>query len=89
MKPSLTLLCHITGIKGKINSNCQIKANFEPEKLQFLRTKIYSINLHSSVIPFWTYGWLKHSMHMQLSLNFISSAMVDHIIFTFQDLFKV
>ena len=41
MKPSLTLLRHITGIKGKINSNCQIKANFKPEKLQFLKTKIY------------------------------------------------
>ena len=51
MKRSLTLLCHITRIKGKINSNCQIKANFKSDKLQFLRTKIYSINLHS-VNPF-------------------------------------
>ena len=51
MKPSLTLLCHITEIKGKNYSNCQIKANFKPDKLQILRTKIYSINMHS-VIPF-------------------------------------
>ena len=57
MKPSLTLLCHITRIKGKNYLKLpNLIDNFKPDKLQFLRTKTYSINLHS-VIPFWTSGW--------------------------------
>ena len=46
------------------------------EKLQFSRSKIYSINWHS-LTPFWTRYWLKHSM--ESFTIFTSSAMVDHL----------
>ena len=64
---------------GSYNFSNQISRNFQgffKAKLQFLRTKIYSVNQHS-LPPTITYC-LKHVM--ESFMIFTSSAIVDHII---------
>ena len=53
----------------------KIQGRFK-DKLQFSRSKMYSINCHS-LTPFWTRYWLKHSMESFTIVT--SSAMVDHL----------
>ena len=70
----------------RTTSDKQISRTFQgffKDKLQFLRTKIYSeFKNQRSLIPFWTpHEWLKQAM--ESFATFSSSAIVDHIIFYF------
>ena len=70
----------------RTTSHKQISRTFQgffKDKLQFLRTKIYSeFKNQRSLIPFWTpHEWLKQAM--ESFATFSSSATVDHIIFYF------